>query len=93
LFRAAFRHMAASYRDAALRLAPDRAWERVVLSGGLARRSTLLRELIAAELKAPYRLGPAEDTLNGLLALALVCAGRAANVAEASALVRAHSQE
>ncbi|HEU5087089.1 MAG TPA: FGGY family carbohydrate kinase [Roseiflexaceae bacterium] len=93
LFRAAFRHMAASYRDAALRLAPDRAWERVVLSGGLARRSTLLRELIAAELKAPYRLGPAEDTLSGLLALALVCAGRAADVAEASALVRGHSQE
>jgi sugar (pentulose or hexulose) kinase len=84
LFRAAFRHMAASYEAATLRLLPDRAWRQVVLSGGLAHQSQLLRELIAARFAAPIRLAPSEDTLSGLLALALVCAGHAASVAEAA---------
>jgi len=89
LFRAAFHQMAASYEAAALRLAPDRSWRQAVLSGGLAHQSRLLRELIAARLGAPVRLAPVEDTLGGLLALALVCAGRANSAAEAAALVRA----
>jgi sugar (pentulose or hexulose) kinase len=88
LFRAAFQQMAASYHEAALRLAPEGSWRRVALSGGLAQQSRLLRELIAARLGAPLRLAPAEDTLHGLLALALVCAGRAGSVAEAAATVR-----
>jgi sugar (pentulose or hexulose) kinase len=93
LFRAAFRQMAASYEQAALRLLPDRGWQQVVLSGGLAHQSRLLRELIAARLAAPIRLAPTEDTLSGLLALALYCAGRAQDMAGAAALVaEAHGQ-
>lgn len=92
LFRAAFRQMAANYEAAALRLQPDRSWRQVVLSGGLAHQSRLLRELIAARLAAPVRLAPAEDTLSGLLALALVCAGRAASAAEAAAHLRERAE-
>jgi sugar (pentulose or hexulose) kinase len=87
LFRAAFRQMAASYYAAALRLAPDQGWRHLVLTGGLAHQAALLRDFIAARFDAPYRLGPAEDTLSGLLALALVCAGRAPDVAAGAALV------
>lgn len=88
LLRAALRQMAASYEAAALRLLPDRSWRQAVLSGGLAHHSQLLRDLIAARIAAPVCLAPAEDTLSGLLALALVCAGRAASVAAAAAQVR-----
>lgn len=88
LFRAAFRQMAANYEAAALRLFPDRSWRQVVLSGGLAHQSPLLRAMIAARLDAPVHLAPIEDTLAGLLALALTCSGASASVAEASALVR-----
>ena len=87
LLRASLRQMAASYSQAALRLAPDRPWRQIVFSGGLAHQSRLLRDLIAARLNTPCRLAPAEDTLSGLLALALVCAGRAASVTEAAALL------
>jgi sugar (pentulose or hexulose) kinase len=93
LFRAAFRRMAQSYDEAAGRLLPQRDWRRLVLSGGLAHQSALLRELIAARFAAPIRLAPSEDTLSGLLALALVCAGRAASVAEAAARVREHYEQ
>jgi sugar (pentulose or hexulose) kinase len=88
LFRAALREMAESYRAAAMRLAPEQDWTNLVLTGGLAQQARLLRELIAARFDAPYRLGPAEDTLIGLMALALVCAGRAADVAAAQHRVR-----
>ncbi|NTW04078.1 MAG: hypothetical protein HGA19_22875, partial [Oscillochloris sp.] len=88
LFRAALRQMAVSFEDAALRLQPDRAWRQVVLSGGLAHQSQLLRDLIMARIAAPIRLAPVEDTLSGLLTLALVCAGRATSVAEAVIQVR-----
>lgn len=93
LFRAALGRMAASFEEAALRLLPDRSWRRVVLSGGLAHQSGLLRELTAARLAAPVRLAPAEDTLMGLLALALVCAGRAPGVAEAARRVRGRDEQ
>lgn len=91
LFRAAFRQMAASYDEAARRLLPERSWRRLVLSGGLAHQSRLLRELIAERFQTPMRLAPTEDTLSGLLALALVCAGRAASVAEAATMVSVRS--
>ncbi|MFO7166921.1 MAG: FGGY family carbohydrate kinase [Chloroflexota bacterium] len=89
LFRAAFRQMAENYHAAALRLSPERAWERLVLTGGLARQAAPLRDLIAGRFGVSYRLGPEEDALAGLLALALVCSGRAASAMEASRLVRA----
>ncbi|MEN9935630.1 MAG: hypothetical protein RLZZ387_2209 [Chloroflexota bacterium] len=88
LFRAAFRDMAERYHTAALRLSPTREWRSLALTGGLAQQAGVLRDLIAARFDLPYRLGPAEDTLSGLLALALVCTGRASSVAEAGAIIQ-----
>jgi sugar (pentulose or hexulose) kinase len=93
LFRASFRQMAENYHAAALRLSPEAGWSRLALSGGLAHQAPLLRAMIAGRFGVPYRLGPAEDALTGLLALALVCAGQAPSASDASALVRAHLEE
>jgi sugar (pentulose or hexulose) kinase len=84
LFRAAFENMAENYFACAQRLAPERAWERIVFSGGLAQKFESLREIVAEKFGAPYRVCPAsEDTLFGLLLLARVYSGRAASVAQA----------
>jgi xylulokinase len=88
LFRAAFERMAASYAMCARRLSPEASWSRLVFSGGLAQNLPALRESITRQFGAPYRVCSAtEDTLQGLLALALVCSGRAATLAEAAAAV------
>jgi len=71
VFRAVFESMAANYAACARRLDPERSARRVVFSGGVARRLTLLRELTAGAIQLPARLSPhAEDTLNGLMVLA-----------------------
>jgi sugar (pentulose or hexulose) kinase len=72
LFAAAFRWMAANYARCAERLSPDRAWDRVVFSGGLAQRFGRLRRDVLARLgDPPWRHCPTEeDTLHGLLILA-----------------------
>lgn len=44
--------LAASYEETAQRLLPERSWRRVVLSGGLAHQSRLLRDMIASRLAA-----------------------------------------
>lgn len=94
LFRAAFSSMAEGYRTCAVRLGPDEAWRAVVLSGGLARRVPVLRDLLARAFAAPLRLSAsAEDTLLDLLALALVASGRAETVERAVAELRARYQE
>lgn len=88
LFRAAYRQMAENYYQATLRLAPDQDWQGLVLTGGIARQTPLLREFIAQRFGSEYRLGPAEDALTGLLTLALVCAGKANSVADAAVQVQ-----
>jgi hypothetical protein len=81
--------MAENYHASALRLSPERAWRRLVFSGGLAQKLELLRGLIVGEFQMDYRLGStAEDTLNGLLVLALVASGRMHSVQEATELIR-----
>lgn len=81
LFRAAFVTMAENYASVTSLLQPPSPWQRVVFSGGLVQRFAPLRAEILARLKVPDRLCPTpEDTLLGLLALALVHAGRAASV-------------
>jgi sugar (pentulose or hexulose) kinase len=94
LFRAAFEGMADNYYTCATRLSPDQAWERLVFSGGLA-RNELLRQLVSERFQVGYRLCPTtEDTLHGLLALALAFTGRASSVKEATDLLReAHSSK
>jgi sugar (pentulose or hexulose) kinase len=81
LFRAAFRGMADSYYRCALTLCPEKNWNNLVLSGGLARKIQALREEIQKRFVTHYRLTPeAEDTLFGLLILASVFSGRAKSV-------------
>ncbi len=73
LFRAAFENMAENYFACAQRLSPERAWERIVFSGGLAQKIVLLRRLIAEKFAVPTRVCPTtEDTLLGLTLLARV---------------------
>lgn len=91
LFRGAFRSMARNYVTCAGQLAPPQPWRQMVFSGGLAQNFAALRDEIAAEFSLSYRLCPtSEDTLLGLLALALYGAGRTANVAVAVTTLREH---
>ncbi|HUZ97160.1 MAG TPA: hypothetical protein VMU57_19830 [Edaphobacter sp.] len=92
LFRAAFNNMADTYHQCALRIWPERSWRNLVFSGGLAFKLEVLREIIRKRFQTDYRLAPcAEDTLLGLLALALVFSGRLTSVEQAMAALR--SQE
>jgi xylulokinase len=71
VFRAAFDSMARNYAECARRLDPERTAEKVVFSGGVARRLEGLRERTLSALGLPGRLSPdAEDTLYGLMVLA-----------------------
>jgi hypothetical protein len=94
LFYAAFSNMADNYHTCALQLAPNRDWQTLVFSGGLAQKLERLREMILARLPGPYRLCTStEDTLLGLLVLALVVSGRAPTVAAAIETVRGRELE
>lgn len=84
LFRAAFDNMAENFYTCALRLSPGKEWERLVFSGGLVQKIDLLRRLIVDRFDCSYRLAPSsEDSLVGLLALALTFSGRTKTVSEA----------
>lgn len=90
LFRAAFQQMAENYHAGARRLVPDLPWRSLVFSGGLARKLPVLREIIERRFGLPARLSSSsEDTLLGLLALALVASGRAPSASRAIAEIRA----
>jgi sugar (pentulose or hexulose) kinase len=90
LFRAAFRAMARNYATLANRLSPDQRWSRLVFSGGLAQNLEILRRMIREEIPGECRVCPeTEDTMRGLLATALVIAGRASNVIEATRQITA----
>ena len=90
LFRAAFMRMANEYHASALRLWPEGSWKNIVFSGGLAAKLEVLRETIRKKFGTGYRLCPCmEDTLFGLLILALVFSGRAKSVEEVSDELRA----
>ena len=94
LFRGAFQNMADNYYASALRLSPTRDWRRLVFSGGLAQKIPVLRELICAKFQADFRICPtSEDTLLGLLALALVFSGRLTTVEQAVRLLEQHYTE
>lgn len=89
LFYAAFSSMATNYRHSAQHLAPNESWQRLVYSGGLAQKIPLLRRLINEQFGVPDRLAPSsEDTLTGLMALALVADGRAATISDATFILR-----
>jgi sugar (pentulose or hexulose) kinase len=88
LFRAAFEHMADNYHAAAMKLDRDAAWKRLVFSGGVVSRSTLLQGLIKKKFSLPARLSSTQETLCGLLVLSLTLSGQAKTVVEAMALLR-----
>lgn len=93
VFRAAFNRMADTYYDCALRIWPERSWRNLAFSGGLACRSEALRQAIQKRFQTNYRVAPClEDTLLGLLALALVFSGRVKSVQTAIAELRTSHQ-
>ncbi len=93
LFRGAFAGMADNYAKCAARLSPAKNWTRLVFSGGVTLKITLLRPLICDRLGAAHRLAASEeDTLLGLLTLSLAFSGRQPSVANAIAFVRKHYQ-
>ena len=84
LFRAAFENMAANYKACALQIWPEQTWNDIVLSGGLAHKIPLLRQLIAHQFKREARLCEiTEDTLSGLLMMALTFGGTVESMADA----------
>lgn len=89
LFRAAFVNMAENYHASAVRLSPGQAWRRLVFSGGLAQKLELLRGLILKKFHREYRLcSTMEETLQGMLVLALVASGKADSAQSAMELLR-----
>ena len=94
LFRAAFENMAENYSQCADSIWPDRSWQKIVFSGGLVRKNELLRRIIQQKLKTGYRLCPLEeDTLLGLMALAMVFSRRVSTVEQAMCQLREHYSE
>jgi sugar (pentulose or hexulose) kinase len=72
-----------------MRIAPAKDWTRLVFSGGVALRTALLRQLVCDRLGQTHRLAASEeDTLLGLLVLALRFTGVQPTVADAIAFVR-----
>lgn len=91
LMRAALVGLAGNYRQASawIGATPDAAtWDGVVLSGGIAQKFAPLRKAIAAQFpNRPIRLSRSkEETLQGLMAIALVNSGRASSVTAALTL-------
>jgi sedoheptulokinase len=70
LFHAAFRAMADNYASVVDRLG-SRDWQAVVLSGGLTQAAPLLRQLISQRFPVPLRESAGEETLAGLLDIAI----------------------
>lgn len=89
LFRAAYQSMAETYLACALRLSPQREWSRLVFSGGLVQKQEALRTQIQQRFGSEYRLcASTEDTLLGLLSLALFASGRTESVEASADLLR-----
>ena len=89
LFRAALAGMVENYHASALRLSAPQAWRTLVLSGGLAQNLALLRRMVTERFQRACRLSATpEETLQGLLVLALAASGRARSVQDAMEQVR-----
>lgn len=75
LFRAGIESMALNYRRCAQRVSPERAWRRLLFSGGLVLKLPALRKAILRRFNdPPHRFPPVtEDTLQGLAYLAAAC--------------------
>jgi sugar (pentulose or hexulose) kinase len=81
------RAFAEQYIDIARILDPNEQLQRIFLSGGIARRLPIIQEFVAAS--TPYSVSgatPLDESLLGLRTVALVAAGRAADVFAAQAI-------
>ena len=88
VFMGAFQNMAENFRACAGRVAPDRHYRRLVFSGGLVQKMEPLQRAILQQFGMDYRDAPSpEDTMTGLLALAVAFSGRAGSVTEATRLL------
>jgi sugar (pentulose or hexulose) kinase len=91
IFKAAFRDMAESYYRCAIQLWPEKSWENLVFSGGLACKLGAMRGIVQRRFGTGCRLTPfAEDALFGLMLLASVFSGRAKSVEEISNELRSN---
>lgn len=82
--RASLQQMATQYRQLSFQLDANSPWNRIAFSGGLAARSSLLRQLVSESLDADYRMAPTEDdALFGLMVLGRVIAGMEPDVMSA----------
>ena len=89
LFRAAFNNMTERYYRCAERIWPERAWKMLVFSGGLIGKLEALRQVIQKRFNADYRMAPfAEDTLTGLLIMAMAFSGECASIDQATNVLR-----
>jgi sugar (pentulose or hexulose) kinase len=77
IFVGAFNKMAQYYDDMFAKLSlSEKEVEKIIFSGGAARKNKILRDLIAQKIGLQAELVPfVEDTLVGLFQLALVCSG------------------
>jgi len=89
LFRGAFNNMTERYYQCALRVWPERTWQRLVFSGGLIGKLEALRQVVQSRFQIDYRMAPyPEDTLTGLLILALTFSGKAESIGQATSYLR-----
>ncbi|MEM7127924.1 MAG: FGGY family carbohydrate kinase [Chloroflexota bacterium] len=89
LFRAAVQNMAENFYECAVRISDAPTdWEQIVFSGGLVTKFDALRAAILHQFQSAHRLClQEEDTLLGMLVLALTINGQAETVAEATRLL------
>ena len=94
LFCAAFHHMSENYYSCALRLSRKSKWNRIVFSGGIARKIEILRKIIVKNFNhVDYRLCDViDETLVGLSALAFFFSGRTNSIKEGANFVRSNFQ-
>jgi sugar (pentulose or hexulose) kinase len=92
LFRAALDSLAEVYDSQIDKLYPDRSQlKRLVFTGGVAVKAKLLAKLIADRAGCQGDFAPLPcESLSGLLRIAMVCAGRCRDLAEARQLLLAH---
>ena len=89
LFRSAFEDMAENYYSCAQCIWPDRSWRNLLLSGGMAHKLPPLRRLIEDRFQSETRLCEVtEDTLSGLLMMALAFSGNADSLGGARAIIQ-----
>lgn len=89
LFHAALSNMVDNYDRFSRVLSPTGEWDRIAMSGGLLQKCGTLRDMIAERFKLRYRLcDGAEETLRGLLALAMTASDHARSMEEATEVIR-----